>query len=269
MTSLVWRPGADEPEREPLVSADDRGLLVGHGVFETCKVVDGVPFALARHLARLRRSAALVAVDVPWTDGELRAAVDRALGDAPGGRLRITVTAGPDGPSATSGGRLVVTVGPARAWPPTASVAISPWRVDEQGPLAGAKTTSHLLYSLALAEVRRRGADEAVLTTTAGMLCEASSSNLFLVVDGRLCTPALSTGCLPGVTRALVCDLVEVDERTDLTVADLRSAPEAFLTSSTRDVQPIATVDGAPLASSPGPRTADAAAAFAALGVPA
>lgn len=256
MISLVWRPGASEPEPEAVVPADDPGVAVGHGVFETCKVVDGVPFALARHLDRLRRSAAQVAVDVAWTDDELRGAVARVLADAPGGRLRITVTAG---------GRLVVSVGPARTWPPRASVASSPWRVDEHGPLAGAKTTSHLLYVLALADARGRGADEAILTSTAGALCEASSANVFVVVDGRLCTPALSTGCLPGVTRDLVCDLVDVDERDDLTVAQLRAAPEAFLTSSTRDVQPIATVDGPSLPSAPGPRTAEAAAALATL----
>jgi branched-chain amino acid aminotransferase len=300
VTSLVWRPGATEPEAEALVPADDPGLLVGHGVFETCKVVDGVPFALTRHLARLRRSAALVAVDVPWTDPELRAATAHALAATPGGRLRITVTAGagragaiggtdrpdpddhadrtgpadrsdPDDdadrpePAGGARGRLVVTVGPARAWPATAAVVVSPWRVDEHGPLAGAKTISHLPYVLALADARRRGADEAVLTNTAGAVCEASSANLFVVVDGRLCTPALRTGCLPGVTRDLVCALVDVDERDDLTVAHLRDAPEAFLTSSTRDAQPIASVDGAALATAPGPRTAEAAAAFTAL----
>lgn len=276
MTSLVWRPGASRPEPQALVPADDPGLLVGHGVFETCKVVDGVPFALTRHLARLRRSAAQVAVEVPWTDAQLRAATARALAETPGGRLRITVTAGaarPDlddsadasAPDDGAGGRLVVTVGPARAWPPTASVVLSPWRVDEHGPLAGAKTISHLLYVSALDDARRRGADEAVLTNTTGMVCEASSANLFVVVDGRLCTPAVPTGCLPGITRDLVVELVGVDERDDLTPAQLRQASEAFLTSSTRDVQAVASVDGTALAAAPGPRTAEAAAALADL----
>jgi branched-chain amino acid aminotransferase len=144
-------------------------------------------------------------------------------------------------------------------------VVVSPWRVNEHSPQAGAKTTSHLEYALALADARRRGAEEAVLTNTSGVLCEASSSNAFLVVGGVLCTPALATGCLPGVTRGLVCGLVAVDERTDLTVDDLRSAPEAFLTSSTRDVHPIATVDGRPLDAAPGPATMAAHDALASL----
>ena len=88
---------------------------------------------------------------------------------------------------------------------------------------------------------------------------------MFLVVDGRLCTPALATGCLAGITRALVVDALDVVERDDLTLDDLRSATEAFLTSSTRDVQPIARVDGAALRAAPGPLTAAALDAFGAV----
>ena len=98
-------------------------------------------------------------------------------------------------------------------------------------------------------------ADEAILLNTRGMLVEGSGSNLFLVVAGRLSTPGPATGCLPGVTRALVTELIEVAERDDLTVDDLRLAPEAFLTSTTRGVQPISSVDGEPLRSAPGPLT--------------
>ena len=90
------------------------------------------------------------------------------------------------------------------------------------------------------------------------MLCEGTGTNVFLVADGRLCTPSLAAGCLAGITRELVLEAVEVDERDDLTHDDLRSAPEAFLTSSTRDVQPIAHVDGVALGAAPGPLTAAA-----------
>ena len=116
-----------------------------------------------------------------------------------------------------------------------------------------------------LERARRRGADEAVRANTIGALCEGTGSNVFLVVDGSLCTPALTTGCLPGVTRALVCELVPVTERDDLTFDHLRRAPEAFLTSSTRDVHPIVSVDSVALGRVPGPLTAAAAAAFGEL----
>ena len=133
--------------------------------------------------------------------------------------------------------------------------APSPWPVNECSPLVGAKTTSRLDYLLAHDDARSRGADEAILLNTRGMLVEGSGSNLFLVVAGRLSTPGPATGCLPGVTRALVTELIEVAERDDLTVDDLRLAPEAFLTSTTRGVQPISSVDGEPLRSAPGPLT--------------
>ncbi|CAN5192913.1 branched chain amino acid--2-keto-4-methylthiobutyrate aminotransferase [soil metagenome] len=286
-------------------------MLLGEGVFETCKVMAGTQFALTRHLARLRRSASQVGVAVPWSDDRLRAAVAEALagpgeaggsgeGEAGGGdasgvgggprRLRITITGGASGPapvrplrasepavtelggrsgfadqSGREGSRLMVTVGPGRVWSPTIDVVVSPWRVNEHSPLTGAKTTSHLEYVLALAEARRRGAEEAVLTNTAGALCEASSSNLFVVVNGALCTPSVATGCLGGVTRELVAEVVEVVARDDLTVDALRGASEAFLTSSTRDVHPIAAVDGRPLCAAPGPLTTLAQDAFASL----
>jgi branched-chain amino acid aminotransferase len=330
LTTWVWAAGATSAASVAAVPADDRAVLLGEGVFETCKVVPetgrlgsggvtpggpeiGTPFALTRHLARLRRSASQVGVAVPWSDHEVRAAVAHAVAEsaavwgrarrsaatgAPEGpaRLRITVTGGrarseptsnglangaranevpTDGAPAngapvpadpdTGGPLLLVTVGAGREWSPTASVVVSPWRVNEHSPQAGAKTTSHLEYTLALADAQRRGAEEALLTNTSGVLCEASSSNVFLVVGGVLCTPALATGCLPGVTRELVCGLVPVHERTDLTVDDLRSAPEAFLTSSTRDVHPIATVDGGPLDAAPGPATVAAHDALASL----
>ena len=114
-----------------------------------------------------------------------------------------------------------------------------------------------------MAEAHRRGADEAVRFNTAGLLCEGTGSNLFLVVDDVLCTPSLTTGCLPGVTRELVCEVVGVVQRDDLTKADLQRASEVFLTSATRGVHPVEMLDGAPLAV--GPVTTAAAAAYNAL----
>ncbi|QXC61425.1 aminotransferase class IV [Aquihabitans sp. G128] len=276
MSTWVWTDGAVAPAADARIGATDRGVLLGDGVYETCKVVDGAPFALTRHLARLRRSAALIGIALPWGDSLIRSACAKAvgaalidpLGDGAVGRLRITVTggAGPLGPD--RGGQeptLIVAAGPSRTWEPTTDVITVGWAINERSPSVGAKTTSYLDSLLALAEAHRAGADEAVLANTAGILCEGTGSNVFLVVDGVLCTPSLASGCLPGVTRALVCEAVEVVERDDLTLDDLRAAPEAFLTSSTRDVHPVARVDGRVLHAVPGPRTTAAATAFAAI----
>jgi branched-chain amino acid aminotransferase len=110
-----------------------------------------------------------------------------------------------------------------------------------------------------------RGADEAIMCNTSGVLCEGSASNIFLEVDGQLCTPALATGCLPGVTRDLLLDCISVSERDDLTLDDLRRSREVFLTSGTRDVHPLAALDGIAPAEVPGPLTTAAAAAYAEL----
>ncbi len=252
----VWIDGRVVPAERAKVAATDQALLVGRGVFETVRLCGSTPFALGRHLARLRRSAAIVGLTVPWDDDLLRRAGQDAIAaasqDGPvDGRLRITVTGGPEGGDPA----LVVSVTPAPLPTGPVSVAVSPWPVNEHGPLVGAKTTSRFDYRLAFDDARRRGADEAILLNTRGMLVEGSGTNLFLVVAGRLSTPGPATGCLPGVTRDLVGELVEVHERDDLTVDDLRFAPEAFLTSTTRGVQPITSVDGEPLRSAPGPLT--------------
>ncbi len=282
MSSWMWTERGVVPLEQALVPAADRGLLLGEGVYETCDVMAGSPFALGRHLARLRRSASLVGLTVPWSDEVIRSACDQAVraardeieaGPEPEsgpavGRLRITITGGP-GPLGPATGEpmptLLVAAGPSRPWGPVADVVTSPWRLNERSPLVGAKCTSYLEHLLWLADAHRRGADEAIMTNTSGALAEGSASNLFLLVDGDLCTPSLATGCLAGVTRELVTELVSVTERDDLTVDDLRRASEAFLTSSTRGVHPIARVDGVPLPEGPGPATHRADAALAAL----
>ncbi|MBX3287235.1 MAG: aminotransferase class IV family protein [Actinobacteria bacterium] len=264
------------PADEARVPALDRGLLLGEGVYETLKVVAGTPFALTRHLARLRRSAAVVGLEVPWDDGALRTACEAVVAAARGGggwpgdlgRLRLTVTGGaaPLGPGAVAASpALVVAAGPGTAWAGPARLATVPWTRNPDRPSRGAKVTSALDDVLALAEARRRDADEAVLATPAGVLAEGTGSNVFVVLDGVLSTPSLATGCLPGVTRELVCELVPVVPRDDLTLADLRRADEAFVTSSTRDVQPVASVDGVALPSVPGPATEAVVAAFGSL----
>lgn len=276
MTTWVWVDGSVVPAAEATVSALDRGLLLGEGVYETLKVVGGTPFALTRHLARLRRSAEVVGLEVAWGDDVLRAAcaavveAARRSGGWPGdlGRLRITVTGGsaPLGPGAESERTtLLVAAGAGHAWPGPSNVVTVPWRRNPDRPTRGAKVTAALDDVLALAEARRRGADEAVLADTSGALAEGTGSNVFVVVDGIMTTPSLVTGCLPGIIRGLVCELVPVVERDDLTLDDLRQADEAFLTSSTRDVQAIASVDGVALGSVPGAVTGSVVAAFAAL----
>jgi branched-chain amino acid aminotransferase len=248
-------------EADAHVSVLDHGFTVADGVFETLKVVEGVPFALTRHLERLCSSAFAMGLPLPDV-GRIRHAVHETIaantheisGDA---RLRITYTAGiaPLGSDrGDSSPTLVVAVSPAVTWPPTAAVVTVDWPRNERGPLVGVKSTSYAENVLALAKARQLGASEAIMADTQGRLCEGTGSNIFIVLDGELITPSLETGCLPGITRALVLEWCNAHVR-DVSLSDLTQASEIFLTSSTRDVQPVDRCDDRQL-DIPGPITA-------------
>lgn len=274
MTSWCWLDGDVLPTSEARLPVTDHGLTVGDGVFETMKVVDGTPFALTRHLRRLRTSAAALALAIDRTDDDLRAACTAVVtaAEADGaevGRLRLTVTGGP-GPAGSERGAdgptVLLVTGPPATWPATAPVATVPFTRNPTGGLAGVKSTSYAENVVALARAQAAGASEAIFADVEGRLSEGTGSNVFVVRGGRLLTPSLATACLAGITRELVLEACpDAAESDDLTLDDLRHADEAFLTSSTRDVQPIATVDGTPLPAAPGPVTTAAIQAFAAL----
>ena len=241
----VWIDGRVVDENEAVVSAFDHGLTVGDGVFETLKVEGGLPFALTRHLARLQRSARGLGLPVPDAE-EVRHAVAEALGANSEHlhqpmRLRITLTGGPAPLGSERGpGRrtLVVALATLAGWAPSAKVVLVPWVRNERSAVAGLKTTSYADNVVALSHARERGASEALFGNTRGELCEGTGSNVFVVVDGAVLTPPLSSGCLAGVTRELLLEWTEAQER-DLPLAVLDQADEVFLASSTRDVQPV------------------------------
>jgi branched-chain amino acid aminotransferase len=264
----VWINGTLLADSEARISVFDHGLTVGDGVFETVKVVAGVPFALTRHLARLRRSAAGLGLPEPDL-GRLRAGVTHLLaadGQPPRARLRITVTGG-ESPLGSDRGAAGLTVMAALGdWPSIGAwsdVVTVPWPRNEHGALAGLKTTSYAENVLALGYARERGGGEAIFANIAGNLCEGTGTNVFVVSGGRLLTPPLGAGCLAGVTRGLVIEWAGAEEE-DLALGALGAAGEAFLTGTTRDVQPIRAVNGVPLPAAPGPVTRRAAEIFAA-----
>jgi branched-chain amino acid aminotransferase len=262
----VWINGTLVPDDEARISVFDHGLVTGDGVFETIKVVNGVPFALTRHLARLGRSAAGLGLAAPDLDG-IRAGAMAVVesSNLHLARMRITVTGGiaPLG-SERSGSPLTVIVALAEAKPPApwCDVVTVPWPRNEHGALSGLKTTSYGENVRALAYAGEHGGSEAIFANTAGNLCEGTGTNVFIVSEGRLLTPPLSAGCLAGVTRALVIEWAGASEQ-DVPLSALAGADEAFLTGTTRDVQPIRWVDGGALAAAPGPVTRKAAEVFA------
>jgi branched-chain amino acid aminotransferase len=270
---IVWMNGELSPLEDARVSPLDHGLIVGDGAFETLRVYGGIPFAWTRHLARLHASATGLGL-LPPDSSELRAATEAVLAanDLTEARLRITVTGGPAPPGSRRAPvppTVIVIAFEIEPPAPTGSVMIVPWTRNEGGALAGLKTISYAENVRALAYVEERGATEAIFANTKGNLCEATGSNVFLVLDDACCTPPLSAGCLNGVTRQLLLELggetgIEIAER-DVPVGALRDAAEAFVSSTVREVQPIAAVDGHALPAVPGPITSRLAAAFTEL----
>ncbi|MGP3926395.1 aminotransferase class IV [Streptomyces sp. 8N616] len=257
----IWLDGGLRDADAARVSVLDHGLTVGDGVFETIKAVEGRAFAMTRHLERLARSARGLGLPEPDLD-EVRRACDAVLAAEPMplGRLRITYTGGlsPLGSDrGTAPATLVVALGETTRRPDTTAVVTVPWTRNERGALSGLKTTSYAENVVALARAREHGASEALLANTVGQLCEGTGANVFVVLDGELHTPPLASGCLAGITRALVADWAGAKE-TDLPLDVLERADEVFLTSTLRDVQGVHRVDGRELPGAPGPVTAKA-----------
>jgi branched-chain amino acid aminotransferase len=239
----AWVNGSllDNPDA-PAITVTDHGFTVGDGVFEAVKVLDGEPFALTRHLARLAHSAAGLGLP-PLDDAVVRRGVAAVLEghELPLGRIRITYTGGAAPLGSGRGAEpptLVVVANVMDHWPATTSIVTVPWPRNERGPLAGLKTTSYAENVVALAYAKERGAGEAIFGNLAGNVCEGTGTNIFYVVDGELRTPTLASGCLAGITRALLLEWYagrEVDEPIEV----LEHAEEIFLVSTTRDVQGV------------------------------
>ncbi|MFF1409379.1 aminotransferase class IV [Streptomyces sp. NPDC058289] len=257
----IWLDGALRDADEAKVSVFDHGLTVGDGVFETLKAEHGTAFALTRHLERLTRSARGLGLPDPDPD-EVRRACAAVLeaNPVPLGRLRVTYTGGvsPLGSDrGDAGPTLIVALAGSTRRPDTTAVVTVPWVRNERSAVVGLKTTSYAENVVALAAAHRSGASEALFANTVGRLCEGTGSNVFVVLDGQLHTPPVASGCLAGITRALVAEWCGAKE-TDLPFEALEQAEEVFLTSSLRDVQAVVRIDGRELGSAPGPVTAEA-----------
>lgn len=269
---IVWFDGSLRPASSGLVDALDHGLTVGDGVFETCEIRHGQVFALTRHLQRLAASAAGLGIKTP-DEEQVRAAVEqvrsewvRTRSDDDLGRLRITWTDGPGplGSERLQGpGTLIVAAAPTAA-PSPVRVRVVPWTRNERSAVVGLKTTSYGENAKALAYAVEHGDGEAIFGNNREELCEGTGTNVFIESDGVLYTPPLDSGCLAGITRALVLEWaadfgIEVREQT-MPLQALHEAEHAALTSSTRGLVPIVAVDGRELRA--GPATATMGPAF-------
>lgn len=252
-TELMYVRGRYVPAAEATVAADDAGLLLGAGLFETLRTYGGRPFRLDRHLARLRASGGVFRIAVRESDEEIAAILARLL-EANGladARVRLTATRGPlsaeDAPAT-----LLVTAGPMTPYAEDlyrygAVVVVSDVRANPTDPTVFHKTTAYMRSLLALRDAHEARATESLLLNTKNHLAEGAISNVFLVKGGRLLTPPVEEGLLAGITRQAVLELAaEVGvhaEQATLIINDLLEAEEVFLTNSIMEVMPVARIE--------------------------
>jgi branched-chain amino acid aminotransferase len=273
MAATVYVNGRITSEADAVVSVFDHGFLYGEGVYETLRTYNRRLFLFDRHVRRLRRSAAMIALDVPFGDEELLQAITRTMAraDLPDeAYVRVLVTRGVGelsyDPKATPAHTLVIIVKPqvdplGSAYRDGVRVAIVDIIRNHPGSVNPMIKSNNLMNNaLAMQEALRRNAFEGVMRNYRGELTECTTSNLFVVKRSIALTPPLDAGILPGITREVIFEIgqandVDVREAV-LRDEDLYGADEAFLTSTTREAVPIVEVDGRRIGNgTPGPIT--------------
>ena len=257
----VYVNGTIRPAAEAVVPVYDHGVLYGEGVYEVVRTYNGVPFLLEPHLRRLRQSARLIHLDVPFSDAELMRRIDdtrAAAGDMAEAYIRILLTRGVGDTSydvkSTPSPSLIIIVKPvdepaARVTEQGINIALVPIIRNHPGSVNPIIKSNNLLNNaLAMQEAHRRGGEEGLMCNYRGELSECAQSNFFIVRGGAVLTPPSEAGLLEGITREFLFEVgkdIGIDVRAQvLYPADLPTAEEAFITSTTREISPVVSIDG-------------------------
>jgi aminodeoxychorismate lyase len=262
---IVFLNGKFLPAADAVVPLNDRGFLLGDGLFETMRVANGKPFRCAQHLERLTRGADFLKIKLPFTPKEIQKFAgelieQNKLSEA---ILRVTLTRG-------AGAR---DYSPKNSGPPTLALTLHPlppvnadepvqwslvtssFRIPAGDALASFKTTSKILNVLARAEAEEQGADEALLLNANGEVAETAGGNIFWVYQDKICTVPTGRGVLPGITRAVVLELCQslglATNQHVIKPEQLRNAEGIFVTQSALGIVPVVAFDGVPVAPSP------------------
>ncbi|MHC4940916.1 MAG: aminotransferase class IV [Planctomycetota bacterium] len=274
--SQVWvHDGNDvRPAAEVRVPVLDHGFLFGDSVYDVVRTANGRPFMMKDHLDRLRRSGAIIYLEIPWSDEEIEARVlqVRERVDAPEAYIRIIATRGPgpislipngcDAPGLYVVGRDLITYPREMYDVGCRCRVVSRIRNPREALDPKAKTGNYLNNALGLIEARKAGDDDALFLNASGHLTEATTANLWIVEGERIVTPPLAAGLLPGITRDWLFGLDEETVEEDIDRARLDRADEVFLTGTVKGVMPVSHIDGETVANSPGPVTQRLVAAY-------
>jgi branched-chain amino acid aminotransferase len=259
----VWLNGELVPAADAKISVFDRGILLGDGVYETLRVHHRRIFRWSEHRSRLERSLSAAGIVLPYPTAALEEAIGACVGanHLPDARVRITMTRGEGDPGFDlMPGTLPNTIIAASPWRPVprerydAGVAAITATIRQTGSDSldpALKSISRIHLVLARMEATRLGAQEAILLGSDGMAREGTASNLFIVKDGRLVTPAVESGILEGVTRAIVLEQARRSGMAwaegAISQADLQSAEEIFLTNTSWGALPVGLLDAKPV----------------------
>ena len=273
MRGAVYVNGKIAPADQAVVPAYDHGFVYGEGVYETMRTYNRVPFLYDRHMRRLRQSSERIALEVPFDDATLLTWIDQtieAAGELGEAYVRVLHTRGVGDLSydlkATPKPSTVIFVKPFEAYPARVYndgiriALVDMLRNHPRSVNPIIKSNNLMNNALAMQAAYRSGAEEALMCNYRGELTECSQSNFFLVRGGAALTPKSEAGLLEGVTRAYLFELgrelgIDVREET-LLPADLDTADEMFITSTTRELSPVVNVDGKPVGDGkPGPVT--------------
>jgi len=237
----VWMNNKMIDAKDAKISVFDKGFLYGDGLFETMRAYGCSIFKIDEHLSRLFDSAKALKIHIPYSKKCLREAAYNSIkrNRSKDAYIRITVT---------KGGNVIILTKEFKGYPrgnyiDGTSAKVSKITLNEHSPLAGKKTLNFLNYLVAKEDARASGYDEAILLNTKGDVAEGATSNIFLVKNGRLFTPSLDSGVLPGITRRMVIMLakekkIAVTEK-HLSCKELISADEVFLTNSLAELLPV------------------------------
>lgn len=261
---MVFLNGRFVPEEQAVVSVFDRGFLYGDGLFETLRVMNGVPLNWEEHWRRLASGAEKLKLKPPFASDFLRAQA-RELSrqnEHPDGILRLTFSRGPGprgySPKGADTPTLVMSLHPAPELGPRApqwKLHTASLRVPVADPLSICKTANKLLYVLARAEAETVGADDALLVNASGEVAETTSANLFWIEGDAIHTPPLSTGALPGTTREFIFAWCSAYKQPFCETAAepprLLRANGCFLTLSSLGVVEVTSLDGQAMPASP------------------
>ena len=257
MEEIVYLNGSLVPRSKARISIDDHGFLYGYGLFETMRTYKGKYFLLDRHIERLKSSAEVIGLAGKLKDINLEKACRDTLkvNDVKDGRVRVTVTNGAitTQPWIDSGGKPTVLV-TTRPYAPFSKektdagfkVGIASVRRMKQSVFSAMKSINYLSNVVARMEAAAKGLDETILLNDEGYIAEGGGSNVFFVREGRLITPALNSGIIPGVTRGVVIELVgglgiSMSEGP-VGIGVIKKCEEVFMTNAMIEIMPVTAI---------------------------